>query len=851
LAGTKVKLQDVEKKTRKRAEEYSLMARTVAPDVHKRAVSSMNSVYIDHEIDPKLFKFGKKSASTKEIEFCIKSHNYVKNIQQRPQTSVTSEIANKYIQRKQTDVRPYTASALLTDKQQVRITTPNMRPGQIGLTGGGADAEYFNQMEELEIIQDNDEEEDIEDFDNSEMEAMYLNERRNNPTQIRMAQTHDAKFGKYTQGNFHSANQGGRNIMSATIQPKGRPLTSAMPMSRTLSALSAKRPISGQARLDTKKYFTLYNKEVTHLGDDIPFEELFDRNERTLCATFAKFGDLSYHTPHQRIGQYMQFSARLTIHHLKEIVSLQNTITNVEKNVYEIPIQLSIIDEMNPFQKKIKTGISSVFKKEELEREPITVSIYPEYFEDSEEEEEFDEDTDTGGRAAQKYFSRQLDEMGGIYDPEKLGINSFAIIDPRYYTNDISKRVKLSNKRFENYINSDEFIKNQDIAKYKRDWMSRALAKVPEKLLKQYEESVRRLFHEIFGDYCMAIKNGILEYVLRSPEERKRLYIDLLVREVPTSAERIFREGGYSILLYPDWHSYVDNSRKFLQNNLYCMNIVNSSLLDWFQDFRKINLVEKDIIEFMGVLGYSMNIQTFIKLQTNYRNRVYAFLKNIWLRGAYLILKKFKFFRVFPEKRGEWTQMGFTMRPYSTIDFYEKTMDINIEQIDEPQAEEQAELIFGLLVNHIGTHIAEQLDMPLSTWADVDFKDLIDIRDSSAYRFHAMYNGETICFDDNGYKLLNPEVRKNLRKSVGILLGLQLRQKVEESLKAMEDMFLSIKRIGDLEKEMTGNKSNESKIESQAQMDQSGVGTSFDGRERIPTQETVGSKKNESSLGGP
>lgn len=97
LAGTKVKLQDVEKKTRKRAEEYSLMARTVAPDVHKRAVSSMNSVYIDHEIDPKLFKFGKKSASTKEIEFCIKSHNYVKKIQQRPQTSVTSEIANKYI----------------------------------------------------------------------------------------------------------------------------------------------------------------------------------------------------------------------------------------------------------------------------------------------------------------------------------------------------------------------------------------------------------------------------------------------------------------------------------------------------------------------------------------------------------------------------------------------------------------------------------------------------------------------------------------------------------------------------------------------------------------------------------
>ena len=52
--------------------------------------------------------------------------------------------------------------------------------------------------------------------------------------------------------------------------------------------------------------------------------------------------------------------------------------------------------------------------------------------------------------------------------------------------------------------------------------MSRALSKVPEKLLKQHEDTVRRLFHEIFGDYCRAIKLGILDYVLRSPEERKR-----------------------------------------------------------------------------------------------------------------------------------------------------------------------------------------------------------------------------------------------------------------------------------------------------------------------------------------
>ena len=76
----------------------------------------------------------------------------------------------------------------------------------------------------------------------------------------------------------------------------------------------------------------------------------------------------------------------------------------MEKNEYEIPIQLAIIDELNPFQKKIKTGISSVFKKEEVEREPVTNSLYPEYFDDSSEEEEEHGEKDTL-KAAEKYFN--------------------------------------------------------------------------------------------------------------------------------------------------------------------------------------------------------------------------------------------------------------------------------------------------------------------------------------------------------------------------------------------------------------------------------------------------------------
>ena len=41
---------------------------------------------------------------------------------------------------------------------------------------------------------------------------------------------------------------------------------------------------------------------------DLPYPDLFDRTERTYAATFARFGDLSYFTPMQRIGLYMDYS---------------------------------------------------------------------------------------------------------------------------------------------------------------------------------------------------------------------------------------------------------------------------------------------------------------------------------------------------------------------------------------------------------------------------------------------------------------------------------------------------------------------------------------------------------------
>ena len=49
---------------------------------------------------------------------------------------------------------------------------------------------------------------------------------------------------------------------------------------------------------------TIFKKDTE---TELPYPELFDRSERTFAATYAKFGDLSYYTPLQRIGSYMDY----------------------------------------------------------------------------------------------------------------------------------------------------------------------------------------------------------------------------------------------------------------------------------------------------------------------------------------------------------------------------------------------------------------------------------------------------------------------------------------------------------------------------------------------------------------
>jgi len=93
---------------------------------------------------------------------------------------------------------------------------------------------------------------------------------------------------------------------------------------RPKSNLLTSRPISGKSAAPGQ-FFNTFTKYAKFNDVELPYEDLFDRNERTIAATYAKFGDLGYYSPVQRIGVYMQFSAKLKRDHLIEIINLQKT----------------------------------------------------------------------------------------------------------------------------------------------------------------------------------------------------------------------------------------------------------------------------------------------------------------------------------------------------------------------------------------------------------------------------------------------------------------------------------------------------------------------------------------------
>lgn len=191
----------------------------------------------------------------------------------------------------------------------------------------------------------------------------------------------------------------------------------------------------------------------------------------------------------------------------------------------------------------------------------------------------------------------------------------------------LMQQVQLSLSRYNKYVDSQEAIKNEEISKYKKEWMAKALDLIPDSLLQNFPSEVRKLFAEVFAGYAKSMRQIIMDYILRSPEERKRLHIVMLPRPIPSATDRQLLRGGFSISKFAGSHRRRVETENELKLRLLNNNIVISALSHWWRDFRSFNLVEfKDLIQFvdtdMGTPGtacYSMDVDSFLTLQESHR----------------------------------------------------------------------------------------------------------------------------------------------------------------------------------------------------------------------------------------
>lgn len=152
--------------------------------------------------------------------------------------------------------------------------------------------------------------------------------------------------------------------------------------------------------------------------------------------------------------------------------------------------------------------------------------------------------------------------------------------------------MQISIIRMIHYIESPESIRNDELSKYKKEWMKNALDLVPDFLLSTYPIQVKLLFHDVFQSYIRAMKTAIMDYILRSPDERRRLHILTLPHDVKTAAETQAEQGGYSVVEFAGTHKRKNDAEYAIQIRLITCNIVVSQLTNWWQEFRKFKLVD-------------------------------------------------------------------------------------------------------------------------------------------------------------------------------------------------------------------------------------------------------------------
>lgn len=383
--------------------------------------------------------------------------------------------------------------------------------------------------------------------------------------------------------------------------------------------------VSKYERIDVVKY------SIKLQTADTDFLEIFDRSQRTKASTITKVGDYDYYTPCQRIGNFMEYCQHLKLEDIKNIEKHVNYHLNQESYNKNSNFVIDFKDDPDTEKKegymKYTNSLFHGFMKYEADIESYYI---------------------------------ELGDKNKTFNPIKFIKISFQnIYDIDSYPSDFKKLIVTSLWNYNKYLDSDK-IRIEDIEPYNSDVRRKILVLLEPRFFSCFEKQFKLFFYELENQYYLTLKNIIMQYIIRSPFERQRLNIQYFPKkELPTSYI-IASHGGFNRLLYHKWVTNYHNSKIHTSQNLLLLGIFGSSLYDWTYNFEHVDLFLFDCKDILEENLNTVNVESYIMNQNLYLNKAFRFLKDIYYRGANLILKKNKrMIKKTLQQSGKWTFKGF------------------------------------------------------------------------------------------------------------------------------------------------------------------------------------------------
>ncbi len=423
-------------------------------------------------------------------------------------------------------------------------------------------------------------------------------------------------------------------------------------------------------KMDLQNYSIKTNKADKDILD------LFDRAQKTRASTLGKVGNFQYFSTYERIGSFMDFSSHLKISALQKIGI---DIYQNRKNLLEFQSKHNI---QKPVFGELLINTCLHFR----DSNSLFHGFMP-----------FEEE-------AQKIIVEN--NLPENYDPLQF-LKKFVweeIFNEERYSDEFIKNIKTSIFNYNKYLDSDKFLLT-DLKKFNKKIFTKKIMYKVDDALNMNNLIVRQIMYDNVNEieqlYYLTLKKGIMNYILRSPFERKRLNIIYFPNKVLPSSYTIAQSGSFNSTRHSNWVNNFNSSHNFLENNLSLCNIAISGLINWTNSFNHIKLIYLDLIHKLKEPNFNtIHIDEFCRIQETYLNKIFHFMRDIYYRGAILIVKKNKALkRKDVPSEGKWTFKGF------------------VPEVTEYEKE--------FLDDNYGMNYEDQLR---DFWSNINLDNLIDVR---------------------------------------------------------------------------------------------------------------------------